>query len=101
MVKRFNLVHLTRRSLTSESRLNKYRKRGFHIAVPTPDRSKEHPTVILVKQGAVDGLAKLTQAKAEQDCSEARERGTGQGGRVGLQQHSSSVGPALGQLPHP
>jgi hypothetical protein len=37
--KAYNLVDLSRRSLTYEVRLHKYAKRGFAVAVPGFDRS--------------------------------------------------------------
>jgi hypothetical protein len=58
MVKRYNLVDMSRRSLTYESRLNKYRKRGFYIAIPTLDRQRVSSTLFSKKASDVEGLAK-------------------------------------------
>lgn len=40
--KGYNLVDLTRRSLTYEKRLNKYSQRGWAVAVPGLDWEKIH-----------------------------------------------------------
>lgn len=40
LTKRFNLVNISRRSLTYETRLLKYSKRGFAVAVPDLDKSR-------------------------------------------------------------
>eukprot|EP01128_Nolandella_sp_AFSM9_P004727 TRINITY_DN2170_c0_g2_i1.p1 TRINITY_DN2170_c0_g2~~TRINITY_DN2170_c0_g2_i1.p1 ORF type:complete len:809 (-),score=217.66 TRINITY_DN2170_c0_g2_i1:6-2393(-) len=60
LTKRFNLVNISRRSLTYESRLYKYSKRGFAVAVPNLDKSRiniVHLSNQLPKN--VQGLAKL------------------------------------------
>lgn len=40
LAKRYNLVNMTRRSLTFEQRLQKYSRRGFAVAVPELDTAR-------------------------------------------------------------
>jgi hypothetical protein len=47
LMTRCNMVDLTRRSLSYEARLIKYRSRGFEIEVPWLERSKIDPRVKL------------------------------------------------------
>jgi hypothetical protein len=59
LTKRYNLVDLSRRSLTYETRLYKYAKRGFAVAVPGLLRHLVDPEVYLRRPWQVKGLAKL------------------------------------------
>ena len=59
IIKQYNLVDLSRRSLTYETRLLKYSKRGFEVKVPDLDLSKVSENLFFKKIGEVDGLAKL------------------------------------------
>lgn len=57
--KRFNLVDMSRRSLTYETRLYKYAKRGFAVAVPGLQRQLIEPAIYDKRPWQVHGLAKL------------------------------------------
>eukprot|EP00004_Rigifila_ramosa_P006668 TRINITY_DN1758_c0_g1_i12.p1 TRINITY_DN1758_c0_g1~~TRINITY_DN1758_c0_g1_i12.p1 ORF type:complete len:903 (+),score=178.72 TRINITY_DN1758_c0_g1_i12:636-3344(+) len=59
LTKQYNLVDLTRRSLTYESRLFKYSKRGFSVAVPNLKREKINPRLFDNPPETQVGLAKL------------------------------------------
>ena len=61
LTKGFNLVDLSRRSLTYEHRLLKYSKRGFAVLVPGYDREKVSSGLFNPSRGVqeVTGLAKL------------------------------------------
>lgn len=59
VVRRYNLVNMTRRSGTYEKRLVKYSKRGFAIVVPKLDRSKLDERLFYKKPWEVTGLARL------------------------------------------
>ncbi|KAJ5069774.1 putative reductase [Anaeramoeba ignava] len=59
ITKRYNLVDLTRRSPSYESRLLKYAHRGFCVAVNNLDRSKINMDIYLKGFHKVYGLAKL------------------------------------------
>ena len=48
IVKEFNLVDMSRRSLTYETRLYKYSQRGFAVAVPGFDRALVDPHLFQV-----------------------------------------------------
>uniref|UniRef100_A0A6B2KWG6 Poly [ADP-ribose] polymerase n=1 Tax=Arcella intermedia TaxID=1963864 RepID=A0A6B2KWG6_9EUKA len=56
---KFNMVDLSRRSLTYESRLYKYAKRGFAVAVPGLMRHLINPELYSKRPWQVNGLAKL------------------------------------------
>eukprot|EP00026_Physarum_polycephalum_P000150 Phypoly_transcript_00150.p1 GENE.Phypoly_transcript_00150~~Phypoly_transcript_00150.p1 ORF type:complete len:1663 (-),score=347.22 Phypoly_transcript_00150:165-5153(-) len=55
----YNLVDMSRRSLTYESRLYKYSKRGFAVAIPGFDRNKVNPEIFTKSLKDVKGLAQL------------------------------------------
>jgi ankyrin repeat protein len=55
----YNLVDMSRRSLTYESRLYKYSKRGFAVAIPGFDRNKVNPEIFSKSLKDVKGLAQL------------------------------------------
>eukprot|EP01094_Clydonella_sp_ATCC50884_P018403 TRINITY_DN33_c0_g1_i1.p1 TRINITY_DN33_c0_g1~~TRINITY_DN33_c0_g1_i1.p1 ORF type:complete len:1290 (-),score=370.68 TRINITY_DN33_c0_g1_i1:92-3961(-) len=57
--RRANLVDLSRRSLTYETRLYKYGKRGFSVIVPGADSSRVPDTLYTYALGQVKGFAKL------------------------------------------
>ena len=57
--KRYNLVDMTRRSLTYEVRLHKYAKRGFAVMVPGLRFDRVSPDVRTVGMKAKQGLARL------------------------------------------
>lgn len=59
LTKRYNLVDMTRRSLTYESRLYKYAKRGFAVAVPGLLRHLVKVDLYQKRPWEVKGLAKL------------------------------------------
>lgn len=59
LAKRYNLVDMSRRSLTYEARLYKYAKRGFAVAVPGLDRQLIRADLYQKKPHEVKGLAKL------------------------------------------
>eukprot|EP01127_Copromyxa_protea_P013859 TRINITY_DN376_c0_g1_i1.p1 TRINITY_DN376_c0_g1~~TRINITY_DN376_c0_g1_i1.p1 ORF type:complete len:888 (+),score=171.53 TRINITY_DN376_c0_g1_i1:42-2666(+) len=59
LTKRYNLVNTSRRSLTYESRLFKYSKRGFAVAVPKLDKSRVDIRLFSKDFREVAGLAKL------------------------------------------
>lgn len=63
--KRYNLVNMTRRSLTYETRLKKYSKRGFAVAVPDLDKARVDPALLRKNMKDVQGLAKLLIAEFE------------------------------------
>jgi hypothetical protein len=54
-----NAVDMTRRSPSYESRLAKYAKRGFEVAVPGLQRSRVDPMIFERAWSNVNGLAKL------------------------------------------
>ena len=58
--KGYNLVDMSRRSLTYEPRLFKYSKRGFAVAIPGFDRNRVDPNLFKKNMREVKGgLAKL------------------------------------------
>lgn len=59
LTKRYNLVDMSRRSLTYETRLYKYAKRGFAVAVPGLIRYLVDPSLYTKRPWEVKGLAKL------------------------------------------
>jgi ankyrin repeat protein len=59
ITKRYNLVDMSRRSLTYETRLYKYAKRGFCVAVPGLQRQLVEPSIYDKRPWKVHGLAKL------------------------------------------
>jgi len=59
LTKGYNLVNMSRRSLTYEVRLFKYSKRGFCTAVPNLDKSRVDPALFQKNLREVQGLAKL------------------------------------------
>jgi len=59
LTKRYNLVDMSRRSLTYEARLYKYAKRGFAVAVPGLDKQLVRADLYQKKPHEVKGLAKL------------------------------------------
>eukprot|EP01129_Flabellula_baltica_P012849 TRINITY_DN5867_c0_g1_i1.p1 TRINITY_DN5867_c0_g1~~TRINITY_DN5867_c0_g1_i1.p1 ORF type:complete len:1757 (+),score=367.23 TRINITY_DN5867_c0_g1_i1:16-5286(+) len=59
ITKRYNLVDMSRRSLTYESRLYKYAKRGFSVAVPGLHRHLINPDLFEKSPKDVNGLGKL------------------------------------------
>jgi hypothetical protein len=59
IVKRYNLVDMSRRSLTYETRLYKYAKRGYAVAVPGFQPFLVDPAVYEKRPWQVHGLAKL------------------------------------------
>eukprot|EP00339_Tiarina_fusa_P029651 CAMPEP_0117004946 /NCGR_PEP_ID=MMETSP0472-20121206/5747_1 /TAXON_ID=693140 ORGANISM="Tiarina fusus, Strain LIS" /NCGR_SAMPLE_ID=MMETSP0472 /ASSEMBLY_ACC=CAM_ASM_000603 /LENGTH=1154 /DNA_ID=CAMNT_0004706065 /DNA_START=652 /DNA_END=4116 /DNA_ORIENTATION=- len=59
LTKQFNLVDLSRRSLTYEIRLHKYSKRGFRVKVPTLQMNRVDKNLYHRRVGEVSGLAKL------------------------------------------
>jgi hypothetical protein len=59
LTKRYNLVNISRRSLTYEQRLYKYSKRGFAVAVPNLDKSRISSSIFQKRLRDVGGLAKL------------------------------------------
>lgn len=61
LTKRYNLVNPSRRSLTYESRLFKYSKRGFAVAVPDLDKSRVNQRLLgpTATPSQFQGLAKL------------------------------------------
>jgi hypothetical protein len=59
LTKRYNLVNVSRRSVTYEQRLFKYSKRGFAVAIPNLDKSRINSTLFEFNVREVKGLAKL------------------------------------------
>jgi hypothetical protein len=59
ITKRYNLVDMSRRSLTYETRLYKYAKRGFRVAVPGLQTQLVDTSIFEKKPWQVKGLAKL------------------------------------------
>jgi len=59
LTKRYNLVNVSRRSLTYEQRLAKYAKRGFAVAVPNLDKRKIDRALLSKRPSDVQGLSKL------------------------------------------
>ena len=59
LTKQYNLVDLSRRSLTYEMRLHKYSTRGYEVKVPGMDASKISNNLYFNTIGNVNGLAKL------------------------------------------
>eukprot|EP01113_Clastostelium_recurvatum_P038834 TRINITY_DN5858_c0_g1_i1.p1 TRINITY_DN5858_c0_g1~~TRINITY_DN5858_c0_g1_i1.p1 ORF type:complete len:845 (+),score=160.72 TRINITY_DN5858_c0_g1_i1:35-2536(+) len=59
LTKGYNLANPTRRSLTYETRLRKYSKRGFAVAVPDLDKTRVDPSLFSKPFNAQQGLAKL------------------------------------------
>jgi len=59
LTKQFNLVDLSRRSLTYEIRLHKYSTRGFAVKIPGLDLTKVNENLYHRKTSEVKGLAKL------------------------------------------
>lgn len=59
LTKQYNLVDLSRRSLTYEVRLNKYSQRGFAVLIPGVNPSSVNPLVVQCGVREVTGLAKL------------------------------------------
>lgn len=59
ITKGYNLVDLSRRSLTYEVRLFKYAKRGFQVALPGHDASRVDPNVYNATLKDAKGLTKL------------------------------------------
>ena len=59
LTKQYNLVDLSRRSLTYETRLQKYSKRGFEVKIPSLDQSKVSEYLYHRNISDVTGLAKL------------------------------------------
>ena len=57
--KGYNLVNMTRRSLTYETRLKKYAKRGYAVAVPNLDKARVDPNILTRSEKNAQGLAKL------------------------------------------
>lgn len=57
--KRYNLVNMSRRSITYEQRLYKYGKRGFAAAVPDLDKARVDAVIFDRKRSDLQGLAKL------------------------------------------
>ena len=77
--KQFNLVDLSRRSLTYETRLHKYSTRGFAVRVPGLDLSRINSNLYQRSVGEVKGLAKLLILNNIQStglvCSRKRTKG--------------------------
>eukprot|EP01130_Rhizamoeba_saxonica_P010233 TRINITY_DN418_c1_g1_i3.p1 TRINITY_DN418_c1_g1~~TRINITY_DN418_c1_g1_i3.p1 ORF type:complete len:752 (-),score=143.16 TRINITY_DN418_c1_g1_i3:80-2311(-) len=59
LTKGYNLVVLSRRSKTFESRLFKYSKRGFAVAVPNLDKNAVSNSILFQNLKNASGLAKL------------------------------------------
>ena len=59
LTKRYNLVNISRRSLTYEQRLYKYSRRGFAVAVPNLDKSRVNPDIFTKSLKELFGLSKL------------------------------------------
>jgi len=59
LTKRYNLINTSRRSLTYESRLFKYSKRGFCIAVPDLDKARINTELFHKDIRDVSGLSRL------------------------------------------
>lgn len=59
MVRRTNVVDLTRRSLSYEYRLQKYNRRGFSVMVPELDNNRIDMRIYSKKSNHVKGLARL------------------------------------------
>jgi hypothetical protein len=59
LTKRYNLVNISRRSLTYEQRLYKYSRRGFAVAVPNLDKGRVNPEIFQKRIKDLFGLSKL------------------------------------------
>eukprot|EP01121_Diplochlamys_sp_Union-15-3_P004173 TRINITY_DN1416_c0_g1_i7.p1 TRINITY_DN1416_c0_g1~~TRINITY_DN1416_c0_g1_i7.p1 ORF type:complete len:801 (+),score=218.27 TRINITY_DN1416_c0_g1_i7:736-3138(+) len=59
LTKGYNLVNMSRRSLTYEQRLFKYSKRGFCVAVPNLDKARVNPYIFNKTLRETQGLSKL------------------------------------------
>jgi hypothetical protein len=59
LTKRYNLVNISRRSLTYEQRLYKYSRRGFAVAVPNLDKSRVNANIFTKQVKELFGLSKL------------------------------------------
>ncbi len=59
LVSQCNVVDLSRRSPSYESRLAKYAKRGFEVGVPELRRERIDPMIFERAWGSVNGLARL------------------------------------------
>merc|ERR1712137_586980 len=75
LTKRHNLVDLSRRSLTYETRLHKYSQRGFGVWVPGFDESKVNDNLFQRQVSDVQGLAKLLILDRIQRTGQASTRG--------------------------
>lgn len=59
LTKRYNLVNISRRSLTYEQRLYKYSRRGFAVAVPNLDKNRVNSDIFKKQVKELFGLSKL------------------------------------------
>lgn len=66
--RRYNLVDLSRRSLTYETRLFKYSKRGYAVLVPGADLTAVSPNVFTYCVSQLKGLAKLLLLEKQCDA---------------------------------
>lgn len=81
MTKRYNLVNISRRSLTYEQRLYKYSRRGFAVAVPNLDKSRVNPDILKKSLKEVFGLSKLLlyDSLSQQNIERTRRAGANPG----------------------
>ncbi|KAH3745603.1 ankyrin repeat protein [Pelomyxa schiedti] len=76
LTKRYNLVDMSRRSLTYEVRLYKYSKRGFAVAVPNFSRDRVDPELFSKSLSQVSGLGKLLLMEYHSTKSPAKDNDT-------------------------
>lgn len=86
MTKRYNLVNISRRSLTYEQRLYKYSRRGFAVAVPNLDKSRVNPDIFKKSLKEVFGLSKLLlyDHLSQQNIERTRRFGPGSAENYGI-----------------
>jgi len=64
MTRQYNLIDLSRRSTTYESRLIKYSGRGFDVAVPGLDRNSVDPNIFSQHPSKLQGLSRLIRMES-------------------------------------
>jgi len=80
LTKGYNLVNISRRSLTYEQRLYKYSRRGFAVAVPNLDKSRVNPEIFTKRIKELYGLSKLLLYDHLSQLQLNRSRSAGNGG---------------------